>query len=59
MPLSQTTLHLADEDATTRLGAALAQAIEHQRAAISARGAPCLTTPDSARSPSASASASA
>ena len=38
MPLSQTTLHLADEDATTRLGAALAQAIEHQRAAILARG---------------------
>ncbi len=38
MPLSQTTLFLADESATARLGSAFAHAIEHERAAIAARG---------------------
>ncbi len=38
MPLSQTTFHLADEAETARLGAAIAHAIEHERAAIEARG---------------------
>ena len=38
MPLSQTTLFLADESATARLGAAFAHAIEHARASIATRG---------------------
>ena len=38
MPLSQTTLFLADETATARLGDAFAHAIEHQRASIAAQG---------------------
>ncbi len=38
MALSQTTLFLADESATARLGAALAHAIERARGAIAARG---------------------
>ncbi|MGE5337911.1 MAG: tRNA (adenosine(37)-N6)-threonylcarbamoyltransferase complex ATPase subunit type 1 TsaE [Gemmatimonadota bacterium] len=38
MPLTQTTVHLADEEETARLGAALAHAIERQRAAIEANG---------------------
>jgi len=38
MPLSQTTLFVADEAATTRLGAALAQAIERERTSIALRG---------------------
>jgi tRNA threonylcarbamoyladenosine biosynthesis protein TsaE len=38
MPLSQTTLFLAAEAATERLGAAMAHAIEHERAAIAVSG---------------------
>jgi len=38
MPLSQTTLYLADDAATARLGAALAHAIGHARTAIATQG---------------------
>jgi len=38
MPLTQTTLFLADDAATARLGGALARAIEHEHTAIAANG---------------------